>query len=68
MGALLNISGYMYRMGGESLESSPMERDLGVLINGKLSTVCPVAKRADWILGCIKHSTASQSREVIVPL
>ncbi|KAK4810960.1 hypothetical protein QYF61_014432 [Mycteria americana] len=63
--------GYTYKLGDKRLESSPVERDLGVWVDGKLniSQQCALAaKRAKRVLGCIKHSTASRSREVIVPL
>uniref|UniRef100_A0A8B9ICY2 Reverse transcriptase domain-containing protein n=1 Tax=Anser brachyrhynchus TaxID=132585 RepID=A0A8B9ICY2_9AVES len=63
--------GYTYRLGDEMLESSPAERDLGVVVDSKLnmSQQCALAaRRANCILGCIKHGIASQSREGIVPL
>ncbi|PKU31505.1 hypothetical protein llap_18184 [Limosa lapponica baueri] len=59
--------GYTYKLGDERLESNPAERDLGVWVDGKLnmSQQCALAAKR---LGCIKHSIASQSTEVIVPL
>jgi len=60
-----------YNLGDKRLESSPTERDLGVCVGGKLNVsqhCAPTAKRANRVLGCIKHSIASRSREAIVPL
>ncbi|KAK4806254.1 LOW QUALITY PROTEIN: hypothetical protein QYF61_013398 [Mycteria americana] len=64
-------AGHKYRPGEEGLESSPAERDLGVLVDSRLkrSQQCALAaKRANRSLGCIKHSRTSRSREGIVPL
>ena len=63
--------GYTYTLGDERLESSPTERDLGSWVDDKfnMSHQCVLAaKRANHVLGCMKHSTANQSREVTVPL
>ncbi|GAB0208978.1 hypothetical protein GRJ2_003363500 [Grus japonensis] len=58
--------GYTCKLGDKRLESSPTERDLGVWVDGKLnmSQQCALAaKRANCVLSCIYHSTASQLRE-----
>ncbi|KAJ7400656.1 rna-directed dna polymerase from mobile element jockey-like [Pitangus sulphuratus] len=59
---------HQYRLGVELLESSSAEKDLGVLVDNKLSMSqrCAfVAKKADGILWGIRKS---RLREVVLPL
>ena len=62
---------YQYRLEDDLLERSSAERDLGVLMDNRLamSQQCAlVAKKANGILGYIKMSVASRSKEVILIL
>jgi len=62
---------HQYRLRADLLESSSAERDLGELMDNKLtvSQQCAlVAEKANGILGCIRRSVTSRSREVLLPL
>jgi len=62
---------HQYRLGVDLLESSSAERDLGVLVDDRLTVSqqrALVAKKANGILGCIKKRVASRSREVLLLL
>ncbi|GAB0178460.1 hypothetical protein GRJ2_000311300 [Grus japonensis] len=62
---------YNYRLGGKWIESSPKEKDLGVLVDEKLnmSWKCTLAaQKANCILVYIKRTVTSRLREVMLLL
>jgi len=62
---------HKYKLGADLLGSSPVEKDLGSLVDYKLTMnqQCALAaKKASGILGCIKKNVTSRSREVLLPL
>jgi len=64
-------AGHKRSLRAEWLESSPAERDLGLLVGSRLnrSQQCAqAAQRANCIPGCIKHRVTSRSKEVIIQI
>jgi len=62
---------HQYRLGVDLLQSSSPEGNLGVLVDNRssMSQQCAlVAKAASGIVGCVRRSVASRSREVLLPL
>lgn len=62
---------HAYRLGREGVESSPVEKNLGMMADEKseMSQQCVLAaQKAYCILGCIQRNAASRLKEVILPL
>lgn len=60
---------YQYMLWANWLGNSLAAKDLRVLVDTKLSQQCALAtKNANSFLGCIRKSTASRSRRVVIHL
>ncbi|PKU47356.1 hypothetical protein llap_2323 [Limosa lapponica baueri] len=62
---------HKYRLGREWMENSPEDKDLGALVDEKLSMSWQrvlAAQKANRIPGCIKTSMANRSWKVVLPL
>ncbi|KFQ67585.1 hypothetical protein N335_00746, partial [Phaethon lepturus] len=62
---------HKYRLGREWIKSSLEKKDLGLLVDEKLSMTwqCVLAAhKASCILDCLKRSMANRSKELILPL
>jgi len=59
---------HQYRLGADLLERCSEKRDLGVLVDDRLTMRQQCALVANGILGCIEKSVAIRSREVLLPL
>jgi len=61
---------HQYRLGADLLESSSVERDLGVLVDDRVTMSqqrALAAKNANGILGCMRRSVASRSGRFSFP-
>ena len=58
---------YQYRLGTDLVDRSAGKRDLAVLVDSRV-TISQHCKKANGILGCIRRSGVSRSKEVLLPL
>jgi len=66
-----NNANHSYILQGENIQDSELVRDLGVLVSKdfKMSKQCiEASKKANRMLGYIKKSITSRSKEIILPL
>uniref|UniRef100_A0A674KBD5 Reverse transcriptase domain-containing protein n=1 Tax=Terrapene triunguis TaxID=2587831 RepID=A0A674KBD5_9SAUR len=67
----MNNKNFSYKLGTHRLEATEEEKDLGVLIDRRMtmSRQCDMAvKKANAILGCIRQGISSRDKEVLLPL
>ncbi|CAM4513742.1 unnamed protein product [Caretta caretta] len=67
----INNKNFSYKLGTHQLEVTEEEKDLGVLVDHRMTMSCQcdiAVKKANVILGCIRRGISSRDKEVLVPL
>ncbi|CAM5134524.1 unnamed protein product [Natator depressus] len=67
----INNNNFCYKLGTHQLEVTEAEKDLGVLVDHRISMSrqCDMAvKKANAVLGCIRQGVSSRDKQVLVPL
>ncbi|WP_426417963.1 hypothetical protein, partial [Aestuariirhabdus sp. LZHN29] len=67
----LHNNTFTYTLHGEQLGTTELEKDLGVLINNKLSSSVQsqaAAAKANKVMGCVKWVIRTRDGEIILPL
>ncbi|CAM5091879.1 unnamed protein product [Eretmochelys imbricata] len=67
----INNKNFSYKLGTHQLEVTEEEKDLGVLVDHRMTMSCQcdmAVKKANVVLGCIRRGISSRDKEVLVPL
>ncbi|CAM5140517.1 unnamed protein product [Natator depressus] len=67
----INNKNFSYKLGTHQLEITEEEKDLGVLVDHRMTMRCQCdmeVKKANAVLGCIRRGISSRDKEVLVPL
>ncbi|CAM5096139.1 unnamed protein product [Natator depressus] len=67
----INNKNFSYKLGMHQLEVMEEEKDLGVLVDHRITMSCQcdmAVKKANAVLGCIRRGISSRDKEVLVSL
>ncbi|CAM4679733.1 unnamed protein product [Caretta caretta] len=67
----INNKNFSYKLGTHQLEGTDEEKDLGVLVDHRMTMSCQcdmAVKKANAVLGCIRRGISSRDKEVLVLL
>ncbi|CAM4321681.1 unnamed protein product [Lepidochelys kempii] len=67
----INNKNFSYKLGTHQLEVTEEEKDLGVLVDHRMTMSCQcdmAVKKANVVLGCIRRGISRRDKEVLVPL
>ncbi|CAM4385864.1 unnamed protein product [Lepidochelys olivacea] len=67
----INNKNFCYKLGMHHLEVTEEEKDLGVLVDHRMTMSCQcdmAVKKANAVLGCNRRGISSSDKEVLIPL